>query len=341
MLSTTLCYIEKDGMYLMLLRNKKKNDLNEGKWIGVGGKIEPGETPEEGVRREIREETGLEPGEVTLRGLVEFVSDRWEDEHMYLYTAKSGEGNVTECSEGELKWIPKSDVFDLPLWEGDKVFLNYLLTDKPFFHLELRYDEQDQLKGIRLLPNIILASASPRRFDLLSQIGITPVVLPCTAEEHMEGGTPEEIVKNLSRQKAEAVAEDFRHGEVVIGADTVVTVDGKILGKPATHEEAAEMIRLLSGRTHQVYTGVTLILCGEEKTRRSFAAKTDVHVTKMTDAEIEMYAESDEPMDKAGAYGIQGTFAAFVEGIDGEYANVVGLPLARLHRELKLLTAEI
>ena len=190
MLSTTLCYIEKDGMYLMLLRNKKKNDLNEGKWIGVGGKIEPGETPEEGVRREIREETGLEPGEVTLRGLVEFVSDRWEDEHMYLYTAKSGEETVAECSEGELKWIPKSDVFDLPLWEGDKVFLNYLLADKPFFHMELRYDEQDQLKGIHVLPNSILASASPRRFDLLSQIGITPVVLPCTAEEHMEGGTP-------------------------------------------------------------------------------------------------------------------------------------------------------
>ena len=163
MLNTTLCYIEKDGMYLMLLRNKKKNDLNEGKWIGVGGKIEPGETPEEGVRREIREETGLEPGEVTLRGLVEFVSDRWEDEHMYLYTAKSGEETVAECSEGELKWIPKSDVFDLPLWEGDKVFLNYLLADKPFFHMELRYDEQDQLKGIHMLPNIILASASPRR----------------------------------------------------------------------------------------------------------------------------------------------------------------------------------
>jgi septum formation protein len=150
----------------------------------------------------------------------------------------------------------------------------------------------------------------------------------------MEGGTPEEIVKNLSRRKAEAVAKDFSHGEVVIGADTVVTVDGKILGKPATHEEAEEMIRLLSGRTHQVYTGVTLILCGEDKSRRTFAAKTDVHVTKMTDAEIEMYAESDEPMDKAGAYGIQGLGAVLVKEISGDYNNVVGLPLARVYREL-------
>ena len=335
MISTTLCYIERDDQYLMLLRNKKKNDLNEGKWIGVGGKIEPGETPEEGVMREVLEETGLTLKNCTLRGVVEFISGKWEDEHMYLYTSDSFEGSLTDCDEGELRWIPKSEIFDLPLWEGDRVFFNYLLSDEPFFHLELRYDDSDELTGTELLPNIILASASPRRYDLLMQVGIMPIVLPDSAAEQMAGGTPEEIVKKLSRQKAEDIASMFDHGEIVIGADTVVVADGRILGKPKTHEEAASMIRLIAGGTHQVYTGVTVIRCGPDRKHETFASKTDVRVYPMTEEEILLYAGGEEPMDKAGAYGIQGAFAAFIEGIDGEYANVVGLPVGRLCRELK------
>ena len=345
MISTTLCYIEQDGKYLMLLRNKKKDDLNEGKWIGVGGKNEPGETPDECVRRETKEETGLTLRSVRLRGVIEFISEKWEDEHMYLYTSSDFEGELTECDEGELAWIPKSEIFRLPLWEGDKVFFNYLLADEPFFHLELRYDERDELVQTRRLPNLILASQSPRRRDLMEQIGLMPVVYPAEVEEQMKGTSPEEIVKGLALQKAEAVASQFSHGEIVLGADTVVAAEGNILGKPQTHEEAAEMIRMLSGKTHQVYTGVTIIRCGdcgEERSpvRKSFAARTDVHVYPMTEEEIGLYAESEEPMDKAGAYGIQGPFAAFVKGIEGEYANVVGLPVARVYQELKELLRE-
>ena len=343
MRNTTLCYLEKDDCFLMLLRNKKKQDLNEGKWIGAGGKIEPGETPEEGVRREVLEETGLVLNTVCLRGVVEFLSEKWEDEHMFLYTSDSFEGELIDCDEGELKWIPKKDIFSLPLWEGDRVFFDYLLSGEPFFHLELRYDSRDELIGTRLLPKLILASGSPRRYELLTQIGLMPIVLPSRMEERMEGSTPEAIVKGLSRQKAEDVAASFSNGEIVLGADTVVAVDGQILGKPADAEDAARMIRMLQGRTHQVYTGVTLIACpdsaaGTERQIRTFAAKTDVHVCPMSEEEILLYAGTEEPLDKAGAYGIQGSFGAFVSGIDGEYANVVGLPISRVYQELKKLT---
>ena len=341
MRNTTICYLEKDGCYLMLLRNEKKQDLNEGKWIGPGGKIEPGETPEEGVRREVLEETGLTLKTVRLRGLVEFLSEKWEDEHMYLYTSDDFEGEMIDCDEGELRWIPKKEISSLRLWEGDRVFFEYLLAEEPFFHLELRYDAADELVGSRLLPKLILASSSPRRYELLSQIGMMPVVLPSNAEEHMEDGMPEELVKRLSRLKAEDVAEQFHNGEIVLGADTVVAVGSRILGKPADAADAARMIRMLQGRTHQVYTGVTLIACeGLERRVRTFAAKTDVHVCPMSEEEILRYAASGEALDKAGAYGIQGSFAAFVSGIDGEYANVVGLPAARVYQELKGMMSE-
>ncbi len=340
MRSTTLCYIEQDDRYLMLFRNKKSHDLNEGKWIGVGGRVEAGESAKDCILREVTEETGLKLRNLKFRGLVEFLSERWEDEHMYLYTSDSFEGEIQECDEGELKWIPKTEVFQLPLWEGDRVFLNYLLEDEPFFHLELRYDRNDELLSAKRLPNLILASASPRRYELLCQIGMNPVVFASEIEETMEGETPEEIVKSLSRQKAEDVAGHFRNGEIVIGADTVVVSGGRILGKPATHQAAAEMIRMLAGKTHQVYTGVTIIRCADEKSsfearKRTFAAKTDVRVYPMSEEEILLYAGSEEPMDKAGAYGIQGSFGAYVEGIDGEYANVVGLPIGRIYQEMK------
>ena len=337
MTDTTLCYIEQNGCYLMLHRVKKKNDLNEGKWIGVGGHVEPGESADECVRREVLEETGLVLESARLRGVIDFISDRWENEAMYLYTSDSFSGALTECSEGDLKWVPKDQIFQLPLWEGDRIFLNYLLEDQEFFHLRLHYNERDELISSRLLPSVILASASPRRRELLCQIGMEPIVLPSTVEERMEGETPEEIVKSLSRQKAEDVARAFRNGELIIGADTVVAVDGRILGKPRSHEEAAEMIRSLSGRTHQVCTGVTVIRAGMQKTV-TFAERTEVRVAKMTEEEILLYAAGGEPMDKAGAYAIQGMFAAFIEGISGDYSNVVGLPVHRVYETVKTLS---
>lgn len=136
----TLCYIEKDDHYLMLYRNKKENDPNEGKWIGVGGKLEDGETPDRCVVREAKEETGLTLTDYTYHGVVHFQSDKWMDEEMYLYTAIGFEGDVDfDCCEGELKWIPKKDVMSLNLWEGDRVFLQYLLEGKTGMDLTLRY----------------------------------------------------------------------------------------------------------------------------------------------------------------------------------------------------------
>ena len=183
---------------------------------------------------------------------------------------------------------------------------------------------------------IVLASASPRRKELLNQVGLNPVIEPSGIEEIITTTIPKEAVIELSLQKAEDVAKKQLPGTVVIGADTVVAAGGKILGKPKTHEEAFEMIDSFQGKTHNVFTGVTLILCGENKmTVRSFAEQTDVHVYPMTSEEIRLYAEDEEPMDKAGAYGIQGRFAAFVKGIDGDYSNVVGLPVGRVYQELK------
>lgn len=195
-------------------------------------------------------------------------------------------------------------------------------------------------------PRVILASGSPRRLDLLRQAGIEPEVEPSHVEEVITSTVPDQVVMELSRQKAEDVA--IRHaGEdvVVIGADTVVAYDGKILGKPQDKEDAVRMIRMLQGHIHQVYTGVTLVFCGKTSGEQAvavdngshiinFAEKTDVHVCPMTEAQIRSYVETGEPMDKAGAYGIQGRFAVWVKGISGDYNNVVGLPLGRVCREL-------
>ena len=185
---------------------------------------------------------------------------------------------------------------------------------------------------------LILASASPRRIQLLHQIGLTAEVIPSHTEEKISSENPEEVVQALARQKAEDVyARLLSEGNVgdamvVIGADTVVSVDNHILGKPKSHEEAAEMIASLSGRTHQVYTGVAVIT---PKKSRSFAEMAAVTVYPLSPAELRSYAESEEPMDKAGAYGIQGSFGKFVKGIQGDYNAIVGLPVARLYQELK------
>ncbi len=183
---------------------------------------------------------------------------------------------------------------------------------------------------------IVLASASPRRRELLNQISLNPVIEPSTVVEVITSRVPEDAVMELSLQKAEDVARHQQPGTIVIGADTVVAAEGRILGKPGSHQEAYEMIESFQGKTHQVFTGVTLIYCGKNGTTvRSFAERTDVHVYPMTPEEIRLYAEDEEPMDKAGAYGIQGRFAAFIKGIDGDYSNVVGLPVGRVYQELK------
>lgn len=149
MRNTTLCYIEKDEKYLMLLRNKKKQDENQGKWIGVGGHFEEGESPEDCVIREVYEETGLTLTEFQFRGIVTFVSDEWGTEYMHLFTATGFAGELKECDEGELCWIPKEEVMDLNLWEGDREFLKLLFEENGFFSMKLRY------QGERLVEVII------------------------------------------------------------------------------------------------------------------------------------------------------------------------------------------
>ena len=139
LLQTTLCYIEKDDCYLMLHRVKKKNDVNHDKWIGVGGKFEDGESPEDCLLREVREETGLTLTSYRYRGIVTFVSNIYPCEYMHLFTADRWTGTQTECNEGELAWMKKSDFRNLPMWEGDKIFLRLLEENEPFFSLKLVY----------------------------------------------------------------------------------------------------------------------------------------------------------------------------------------------------------
>lgn len=207
---------------------------------------------------------------------------------------------------------------------------------------------------------LVLASASPRRRELLSQIGLEFSVMPSTKEENAKTTGAGALVQELSRQKAVDIWEQLSGGQgqnpdadqeqiseetqepnlngkrqpelLVIGADTVVCCEGKILGKPHSREAAAEMLTALQGRSHEVYTGVTLYSQSETVT---FFECTQVEFYPMTEVEISEYIDSKEPMDKAGAYGIQGLGARFVKGIRGDYNNVVGLPVGRLYQELK------
>lgn len=226
---------------------------------------------------------------------------------------------------------------------------------------------------------LILASNSPRRRELLQQVGLDFQVIPSDCEEICTLEKPEALVEELARQKAENVAgklaEKIRNGEdlsqkvqgagnlsqkvqnvedlpgnsreengeelVTLGADTVVALDGGILGKPEDEEDAFHMIQSLQGRAHQVYSGVALIALsmrtGEVVSEKTFHGRTEVEVVPMTGEEIRAYIATGEPMDKAGAYGIQGRFAAYIEGIGGDYCNVVGLPISRLVRELRMI----
>ena len=140
MKNTSLCYIERDGCYLMLHRTKKDNDENHDKWIGVGGKFEEGESPEECMLREVKEETGLTLTAWRYRGIVTFVSNEWGGEYMHLFTADGFTGELKSCDEGELEWMEKQRLLALPIWEGDKIFLRLLDSEQPFFSLKLCYE---------------------------------------------------------------------------------------------------------------------------------------------------------------------------------------------------------
>ena len=143
MKNSSLCYIEKDEKYLMLHRIKKENDINHDKWIGIGGKFEDKESPDDCVMREVREETGLTLTDYKYRGIVTFVSNIYETEYMHLFTACGFTGNISECDEGVLEWIDKKALYDLTLWEGDKIFLDLINKDMPFFSLKLEYENDD------------------------------------------------------------------------------------------------------------------------------------------------------------------------------------------------------
>jgi septum formation protein len=201
------------------------------------------------------------------------------------------------------------------------------------------------------MSRIVLASASPRRKELLEQIGMEFEICPAKGEEKVTKTAPDEVVSKLSKQKAEEVAAGIllyneTHQKLVtpqdilvIGADTVVSHGGKILGKPKDEEDAKRMLKLLSGDIHSVYTGVTLVFIDKSGRTGEYAffEKTDVEVYPLSEGEISGYIKSGEPMDKAGSYGIQGLFARYIKKIDGDYNNVVGLPVARLYQELKKL----
>ena len=139
-INPTLIYVERGDEYLMLHRTKKENDLNRDKWIGIGGKFEENESPEDCMLREAREETGLTLTSWRYRGIVTFLSDRWETEYMHLFTADGYSGTLRQCDEGDLAWIKKSELLKLKLWEGDKIFLRLLDSDEPFFSLKLKYE---------------------------------------------------------------------------------------------------------------------------------------------------------------------------------------------------------
>ncbi|SFB70903.1 Maf family protein [Butyrivibrio sp. YAB3001] len=188
----------------------------------------------------------------------------------------------------------------------------------------------------------VLASGSPRRKELLQKVIPEYEVIPAQGEENSDCIEPDKLVEELSFQKASEIFHKIFTNDtdrlVVIGADTVVSYNRRVLGKPKDRQDAVDMIKNLSGDTHAVYTGVTVYYTGEDGKEQSFtfSEETLVDVEKMSDEEIESYVATGEPDDKAGGYGVQGLFAIFIKGIRGDYYNVVGLPIARLYKEMKI-----
>lgn len=182
------------------------------------------------------------------------------------------------------------------------------------------------------MKHLILASASPRRKELLQMLRLSFQITTCHVDEHYNPSlTPKEIVQDLAFRKANAVAKDHNNA-TVIGADTIVVYETEILGKPKSYQEAVEMLRKLSGNTHTVYTGVAIV---QNKKTAIFYEKTDVSFWKLTEEEIDLYVKSGEPFDKAGGYGIQQFGATLVKKINGDYFTVVGLPVAKTMRALQ------
>ena len=274
-----------------------------------------------------------------------------------IFVAINADGETYTANHGELHGTAKD------LLTGEILSMNGQLSMKPFSVQILVFDyekhpeyETDTSSAFskstecsvthQEKPNLkdcvcVLGSASPRRTELLSQAGIVHTVLPSSCEEVITSDIPKQVVKELSTQKAEDVYRTYlaSHKDenfLIIGADTVVANNGKILGKPADREDARRMISSLQNHTHQVYTGVSLILHYHGQKRSSvFFEQSDVDVYPMTEQEIQTYLSTDEPYDKAGAYGIQGHFAIYVKGIHGDYNNIVGLPISRIYQELK------
>ena len=148
MKNTSLCYIERDGQYLMLHRIKKEHDENHDKWIGIGGKFEPGESPEDCVLREVREETGLRLTQYRYCGIITFISDRWQTEYMHLFHATGFTGELRQCDEGQLEWIAIDRLLALPQWAGDRIFLDLMQKNVPFFSLKLRYEGETLAEAV-------------------------------------------------------------------------------------------------------------------------------------------------------------------------------------------------
>lgn len=227
----------------------------------------------------------------------------------------------------------------------------FAVSEKSVYLLAETWNEE-RGKG---MGQIILASASPRRKELLEQIGITFDICPARGEEVLTKSVPQEAVQELAGQKAKEVASMVKtyeafHEELmtpqdimVIGADTIVAFADKILGKPKDDADAFRMLSMLSGNTHSVYTGVSIVLLGASGRTGAltFYEKTDVTMRRMEEEEIWRYIATGEPMDKAGAYGIQGKCAIYIDKIDGDYNNVVGLPVAAIYRELKKLGIDL
>lgn len=197
------------------------------------------------------------------------------------------------------------------------------------------------------MKNIILASASPRRREILGQVGVEFQVIPSNREEIITKSKPIEIVRELATMKSHEVYEQTQEPVIVIGADTIVVHNNEIMGKPKEEEDAKRMLRGIQDNTHEVYTGVSILIRDYDMNNQlmekelSFEEATKVSIYPMNEDDIEAYVATKEPMDKAGAYAIQGEFAIYVKKIDGDYYNVVGLPVARIFQELRKIGIDL